>query len=280
MLPFAHPLTPGHAGRKERYGGTEFGDSSDAFLVDKTRLDVVIARSAALPLRALFCTKIFFGLWRTSLGAASAPSHPPALPCVRAACLVPRRCGAATAAPKLGLYRLLGRAVISRPQPGRSSGGESAAQPLAAPLVLGRDLHVRAQAQIAARSNCCVPSAPSPGPLRLFRCCRGQVDAVVRIIATAAHTGQGLAAAGRAGWALDAAGQAMMACMLGRQAKHWLVLLVTSSTSSPNPPARRRDRRRQDFCAPGGRRDPGPHRRDWSNCRAHGGRHAGVLVGG
>lgn len=31
-------------GRKERYGGTEFGGSSDAFLVDKTRLDVVIAR--------------------------------------------------------------------------------------------------------------------------------------------------------------------------------------------------------------------------------------------
>ncbi|KAL4439703.1 hypothetical protein ABPG75_002704 [Micractinium tetrahymenae] len=31
-------------GRKERYAGTEFGDSSDNFLVDKTRLDVVIAR--------------------------------------------------------------------------------------------------------------------------------------------------------------------------------------------------------------------------------------------
>lgn len=31
-------------GSKERYGGTEFGGSTDQFLVDKTRLDVVAAR--------------------------------------------------------------------------------------------------------------------------------------------------------------------------------------------------------------------------------------------
>ncbi|PSC67205.1 Nitrogen regulatory P-II [Micractinium conductrix] len=33
-------------GRKERYGGTEFGDSSasEQFLVDKTRMDIVVAR--------------------------------------------------------------------------------------------------------------------------------------------------------------------------------------------------------------------------------------------
>ncbi|KAL4853204.1 Nitrogen regulatory protein P-II [Chlorella vulgaris] len=31
-------------GRRERYGGTEFGGSSDRYLVDKTRMDIVIAR--------------------------------------------------------------------------------------------------------------------------------------------------------------------------------------------------------------------------------------------
>jgi hypothetical protein len=42
--PQAQPPTPPHAGRKERYGGTEFGGSADQFLVEKTKLDVVIAR--------------------------------------------------------------------------------------------------------------------------------------------------------------------------------------------------------------------------------------------
>lgn len=35
---------PLQAGRKERYMGTEYGGDAKQFLVDKTRLDVVVAR--------------------------------------------------------------------------------------------------------------------------------------------------------------------------------------------------------------------------------------------
>lgn len=45
MSPPRRSPTHTHAGRKERYGGTEYGgDDEQQFLVDKTRVDIVVAR--------------------------------------------------------------------------------------------------------------------------------------------------------------------------------------------------------------------------------------------